>query len=179
MRESKPASIAGANLRVVATVMMSSARMSMRDIIVRRETRVFAKIAGDLESALARRNRHGEPGSAAGRSLARGEDWSVDDVICTSGPTDRPFEERHSRVSIAIVVAGTFQYRSTAGRALMSPGSVLLGNAGECFECGHEHAAGDRCVAFNYSLEYFERVVVDAGAAGAALRFTTPHLPAL
>ena len=128
---------------------------------------------------MARRSRYGEPGSAAGRSLARGDGWSVDDVICTSGPADRPFEERHSRVSMAIVVAGTFQYRSTTGRVLLSPGSVLLGNAGDCFECGHEHAAGDRCVAFNYSPQYFERVAVDTGAGDVALRFPTPHLPAL
>jgi len=25
---------------------------------------------------------------------------------------------------------------------LMTPGSLLLGNPGECFEGGHEHAAG-------------------------------------
>ena len=151
----------------------------MRDIIGRPEARVFAKIAGDVDSALARRRRFGERGSAAGRSLARGEGWSVDDVICTSGPADRPFEERHSRVSIAIVAAGTFQYRSSSGRALMTPGSILLGSAGQCFECGHEHAAGDRCIAFNYSPEYFERVAVDAGAGDVAVRFATPHLPAL
>jgi AraC-like DNA-binding protein len=153
--------------------------MSVRDIIGRPETRVFAKIAGDVHSALARRRRFGERGSAAGRSLARGEGWSVDDVICTAGPADLPFEERHTRVSLAIVAAGTFQYRSTTGRALMTPGSILLGSAGQCFECGHEHAAGDRCIAFNYAPEYFERVAVDAGVADVAARFTTSHLPAL
>jgi AraC family transcriptional regulator len=79
-----------------------------------------------------------------GRLLARGDRWTVKDVVCTSGPGDRSFEEQHSQVSIAIVVAGTFQYRSTTGRALMTPGSLLLGNAGHCFECGHEHGRGDR-----------------------------------
>src|SRR6185436_6442988 len=102
-------------------------------------TGVSAKIAAGLTTAVARRRRFGERGSARGTSLARGDGWSVDDVICTSGPEDRPFEERHSRVSIAVVAAGTFQYRSTNGRATLTPGSILLGSAGQCFECGHDH----------------------------------------
>ena len=96
----------------------------------------------------------------------------VRDVICTSGPGDKPFEERHSGASIAIVLGGTFQYRTHNGSELMTPGSVLLGNAGECFECGHEHAAGDRCIAFTFSPEYFEEIAGD-------LRFRVPRLPAM
>ena len=137
----------------------------------------MVKIAAELNRALTRRALHGTAGRTAGRLLARGDGWTVEDVICTSGPEDRPFEERHSRVSIAIVAAGTFQYRSTTGGALMTPGSLLLGNAGQCFECGHEHGTGDRCVAFHYAPEYFERIVADAGASGVALRFGSPRLP--
>ena len=59
--------------------------------------------------------------------------------------------------SITIVVEGSFQYRSTFGSEVLSPGSLLLGNAGQSFECRHEHAAGDRCLAFFYSPEFFER----------------------
>jgi len=141
--------------------------------------RVFAKIAGDLDAALARRRRFGTPGSATGTSLARGDGWDVDDVICTSGPADRPFEERHTRVSIAIVVAGTFQYRAGSGRALMTPGSMLLGTLGQCFTCGHEHASGDRCIAFNFAPEFFVRVAADAGAGGVTSGFSIPRLPPL
>jgi AraC-like DNA-binding protein len=137
----------------------------------------LAKIAAELDRALARRALHGTPGRTTGRLLARGDGWAVEDVICTSGPTDRPFEEQHSQVSIAIVVAGTFQYRSTTGHALMTPGSMLLGNAGQCFECGHEHGVGDRCISFHYTPEYFERIAVDAGASGTTIDFRTPHLP--
>jgi AraC family transcriptional regulator len=122
----------------------------------------LAKIALELSNAIARRRREGTPGQAASRTIARGKGWSVDDVLCTSGPQDRTFEERHSQYSLAIVLAGTFQYRSTAGQALMTPGSLLLGNAGECFECGHQHATGDRCLAFHFHPEYFERLAVDA-----------------
>jgi AraC-like DNA-binding protein len=142
-------------------------------------TRVFAKIAGELDAALARRRRSGSPGSAVGTSLARGDGWDVDDVICTSGPADRPFEERHTRVSIAIVVAGTFQYRAGSGSALMTPGSMLLGTLGQCFTCGHEHASGDRCVAFNFAPEFFDGVAADAGAGDATSGFSIPRLPPL
>lgn len=92
------------------------------------------------------------------RLLARGEGWTVQDVICTAGPQDRPFEERHSCVTIAIVAAGSFEYRSEGSRELMTPGSLLLGNKNRVFECAHEHAAGDRCISFGYSPDYFERL---------------------
>ena len=87
------------------------------------------------------------------------------DVVCTCGPQDRSFEEQHSQVSVAIVVAGSFQYQSSprgkAYRELMTPGSVLLGNPGQYFECSHEHAAGDRCISFQYASEYFENIAVE------------------
>jgi AraC family transcriptional regulator len=38
------------------------------------------------------------------RVIATGADWSVSEVVCTLGPRDRPFEEQHSGVSIAIGV---------------------------------------------------------------------------
>lgn len=136
----------------------------------------MAKIALALQSALARRRALGEPGRAAPRVLARGDGWSVADVVCTSGPADQPFEEQHSHYSIAIVLAGSFQYRSRAGQALMTPGSLMLGNAGHCFECGHEHAEGDRCVSFWYAPHYLERLVADAGHKGRR-DFGTPRIP--
>jgi AraC-like DNA-binding protein len=61
----------------------------------------------------------------------------------------------------------------------MTPGALLLGNAGQCFECGHEHGTGDRCIAFSYAPEYFERIAADAGASGRALTFLPPCLPPL
>jgi hypothetical protein len=108
----------------------------------------LAKIAVEVEWALARRALNGAPGHTTARVLAHGDGWTVADVVCTSGLHDHPFEERHPHVNIAIVAAGTFQYRSAAGRELMTPGSPLLGNAGQYFECRHEQGAGDRCLAF-------------------------------
>jgi AraC-like DNA-binding protein len=94
------------------------------------------------------------------RMLAAGAGWSVSEVVCTFGPRDRPFEEQHSGVSIAMVAGGTFEYRSHGGHELMTPGSLLLGSAGHSFECSHHHGAGDRCISFSYSAEYVDRLEV-------------------
>lgn len=124
----------------------------------------MAKIAVALQQALKERAISGAAGSATARVLARGEGWSVSDVICTSGPDDRRFEEQHAGVSIGIVVAGTFQYQ----RQLMTPGSLLLGNPGQSFECGHDHGSGDRCIAFKYAPDFL-----------GAPHFRTTRLPPL
>jgi AraC family transcriptional regulator len=139
----------------------------------------LAKIAVEVAEALARRSLNGAPGRVAVRPLAQGEGWRAQDLICTSGPRDRPFEERHASISIAIVAAGSFRYRSSKGRELMTPGSLLLGNVGECFECGHEHGEGDRCLVFHYAPEYFERLASDAGAPAARSAFSRHRLPPL
>lgn len=136
----------------------------------------MAKIAVELEQALAQRAVNGARGEAKPRVLAQGNGWSVEDVVCTFGPQDRAFEEQHANVAIAMVVAGSFQYRSARGRELMTPGSLLLGNAGQPFECSHDHGAGDRCLAFHYAPDYFENLAADAGTRGK-LDFQTLRLP--
>ncbi|RJF90366.1 helix-turn-helix domain-containing protein [Sphingomonas cavernae] len=93
------------------------------------------------------------------RTLAAGPGWVVDDVVCTAGPGDIAFEERHGWTSIAAVIDGQFIYRAAQGSALMAPGALLLGNPETCFECGHEHSTGDRCIAFRFAPELVEEVV--------------------
>jgi AraC family transcriptional regulator len=179
----------------------------------------LAKIAVELQEALARR---AATGAAAChptcRVLARGDGWVLEDLICASGPQDPIFEERHGNVSIAMVLAGTFQYRGSASQSfanggsanggsvkrgsvkrssverssatgasangtirneLMTPGSLLLGNAGQNFEVGHEHAAGDRCLSFQFAPEYFERIASDAGVKKSDRGFRLLRLPPL
>ena len=138
----------------------------------------MAKIAVELEQALTKRRAEGTPGHTAPRVLASGDDWAVADVICTCGPDDRPYEERHDRHTIAIALAGSFQYRCSSGRGLMTPGSLLLGNHGDWFECAHHHGEGDRCLAFWYAPDYFERVSAESGVRGRA-RFSMPRVPPL
>jgi AraC-like DNA-binding protein len=71
---------------------------------------------------------------------------------------------------------GTFQYSSPQGRATLAPGAVLLGNEGTCFECGHEHGVGDRCLSFHYEPAYFEDVLASIGGT-RRLGFEVPRLP--
>ena len=108
--------------------------------------------------------------------LASGTGWRVSDVVCTSGPRDPCYVEQHSAYSIALVTNGNFRYRTVQGSALMTPGSLMLGNEGACFECGHQHSQGDRCLAFHFSPEVLESVV--AAIPGARrLALTAPRLP--
>jgi AraC family transcriptional regulator len=116
--------------------------------------------------------------SIATQVLAAGPGWRALDVVCTHGPEDRPFEERHGDVSIAAVTTGMFQYRTRQGAALLAPGSLLLGNAGACFQCGHAHGQGDRCLAFHFSAEFLESVVADVADA-RRIDFALPSLPPL
>ncbi|HKW31410.1 MAG TPA: AraC family transcriptional regulator [Candidatus Acidoferrum sp.] len=139
----------------------------------------MAKVAVELERVSGWQAMNAARGRTIARKLAEGEGWSVDDVLCTRGPQDRPFEETHSRACIAVVVAGSFQYRSSAGRELMTPGSILLGNAGQRFECGHEHGTGDRCLSFHYAWNHFEELAAAAGVCDARPVFHVPRLPPL
>jgi AraC family transcriptional regulator len=114
-------------------------------------------------------------------AIAAGDGWTVEHVLCTFGPKDKPFEEQHDEVRIAMVLAGSFHYRAAIAspsgrrdsRVLMTPGSLLLGNAGQCYECSHEHGIGDRCLAFGFTPEYLERV----GVGVAARDFRVPRVP--
>jgi AraC-like DNA-binding protein len=106
-----------------------------------------------------------EPGRITARQLAAGPGWTVDEVVCSCGPANRPYPEQHDRASIAIVTSGTFQYRASGsnGREVMTPGSILLGSPGQAFECGHEHGTGDRCLSFGFQPGYFETIAAGSG----------------
>jgi AraC family transcriptional regulator len=111
------------------------------------------------------------PAKPAARILARGADWRLTEFVCTSGPGDRPFEERHDGTSIAAVVAGTFGYRTDTGAAFLHRGALLLGNSGACFECGHAHGTGDVCLSL-----HFPPGALDAAARNP--RFARAAIPA-
>jgi AraC family transcriptional regulator len=112
------------------------------------------------------------------RTLAAGDGWSLHEIVCRAGPSDRPFEERHDGFSIAAVLEGSFTYRSDAGPGLLYPGALLLGNNGSCFECGHAHGIGDRCMSLNVHEEEFSEIAATT-ASTSRFRFSAPSLPAL
>ncbi|UDL90254.1 AraC family transcriptional regulator [Mesorhizobium sp. PAMC28654] len=116
--------------------------------------------------------------AATAHTLASGPGWHVADVICTAGAADRPFEETHQDFCVAAVTSGTFRYRAQQGTAMLAPGAILLGNAGTCYECGHDHGSGDRCLSFHFEPAYLERIVAAVPIA-RRLAFGTPRLPPL
>jgi AraC-like DNA-binding protein len=120
------------------------------------------------------------PNSAAPEShlLAQGKGWRMSEYVCHAGPEDKAFEERHDCVTIAAVVSGTFYYRTGTGTGTLHPGSFLLGNSSACYECGHEHSRGDRCVALQIEPHYFEEIASSAAHA-SAYRFPVGMIPAL
>ncbi|HEY4162947.1 MAG TPA: AraC family transcriptional regulator [Dongiaceae bacterium] len=115
------------------------------------------------------------------RRLAAGPGWTVHDVLCTAGPGDRVFEEAHASVCVALVTAGSFQYRSSLGDAVLAPGALMLGQPRACFQCGHEHGIGDRCLAFHFSPARWEEIVAATpGSRRAEIgRASLPPLPEL
>lgn len=130
-----------------------------------------------LIAALRRKAQTHASGFAEGTTLAAGSGWRVVDIVCTSGPRDRSFEEQHTWASISLVLAGTFIYRSHHGRSLMAPGALLLGSPGAAFECSHQHGEGDRCLSFQYDPGQFDSLAQDAGASRFA--FARGCLPPL
>ena len=130
-----------------------------------------------LAVALARKARTGEPGTNTGAVVAMGAGWQVVDLVCTSGPSDPSFVERQTPVCISLVLSGTFVYRTERGSSLMSAGALILGNAGQPFECSHEHGEGDRCLSFQFDPEVFARLAHEAGAP--RFRFDRDRVPPL
>ena len=117
-------------------------------------------------------------GAPTRRAVADRAEWSLGEYLCRAGAHDEPFEEQHERVAVALVVSGTFRYRTDTGEALLYPGAFLLGNSGACFECGHEHGVGDRCVALHVHRDLFAEVAFSA-AGSSRFRFRSAMLPAL
>jgi AraC family transcriptional regulator len=131
----------------------------------------------EVAAALRRKAASGAPGSAESRVLASGDSWRVVDVVCTSGPHDRAFEERHAWTTISLVLSGAFICRTDGGTALLSAGSWLLVNPEQPFECSHEHGEGDRCLSFQLHPDLVESVAQDCDVKRA--RFPLHRLPPL
>lgn len=95
--------------------------------------------------------------------------------VCTAGPRDRPFDEEHAGISLALVQQGTFTYRCRDRAHTMVPGSVLLGAPGEVFRCSHEHSRGDVCLSLHFAPELLSPILADAAAPGPV--WAAPALP--
>jgi AraC family transcriptional regulator len=116
-------------------------------------------------------------GAPLPRTISKGNDWSIAEYRCHAGPRDKAFEETHKQFTIAAAVEGSFNYRTEAGRALLTPGAIMLGNFGKYFECGHDHSTGDRCIALHFAPEFFAEIAATA-AGSCQYTFPAAMLPA-
>jgi AraC family transcriptional regulator len=87
--------------------------------------------------------------------IADGAGWRLSSVHCAAKVGERHAEERHGHHVIALVQSGTFTYHGTHGRALLHAGALLLGRKDTCYSCGHDHADGDLCLAFQMDDWFF------------------------
>ncbi len=102
--------------------------------------------------------------------LARAPGYRVVDMRCWIGPRDPVRENAFPAFRVAAVVAGSFGIRSTLGSGVAAAGSLLLGNACDCYVCRHD-AAGDRCINFDYEAGFLEEVRRALGPRARGERF--------
>lgn len=74
-----------------------------------------------------------------------------------------PIEKYYVGPAIGVVVAGTFDYAGRHGRTRATPGAILLGNAGEAFDCRHLDAGGNRRAVIALHPDLLAEVANDCG----------------
>lgn len=74
-----------------------------------------------------------------------------------------PIEKHYAGPVIGVVVEGAFDYVGRHGRAHATPGAILLGNAGEAFDCRHLDAAGNRRAVIALDSGLMTEVANDCG----------------
>jgi AraC family transcriptional regulator len=94
------------------------------------------------------------------RLLRHGSALQLVRYRCCAPRGARPFDEEHAWPSISLVERGVFGVQGTAGRAVLGPGWLMLGNAGDGYACSHEHGdgTGDDCLALRLSEESLEPI---------------------
>jgi AraC family transcriptional regulator len=109
--------------------------------------------------------------------LAAAPGYRVYDMRCTLGPRDPANESQYPAYRVAAIVGGTFTIRSTLGDAVPVVGSLLLGNACDCYCCRHHTPHGDRCINFDFAAEFLEQVRAELGLRGVPERFRHALIP--
>jgi AraC family transcriptional regulator len=109
--------------------------------------------------------------------LAAAPGYRVWDMRCSLGPKDPVNENAYPAYRVAAIVGGTFKIRSTLGDAVPVVGSLLLGNACDCYACSHHTPNGDRCINFDFEAEFLERVRSELGVSGVSERFRRALIP--
>lgn len=108
------------------------------------------------------------PPSRADRTRAVNEDG------CAADPAGPAAQWTYETAAIGFVVSGWFEYASEDKATLATPGSVILGNAGEPFSVRHVDAHGNRRLVVSFERSLLEEV---ANETGTSARFETISLP--
>ncbi len=111
------------------------------------------------------------------RLLAAAPGYRVYDMRCALGPRDPANENQYPAYRVAAIVGGTFKIRSTLGDAVPVVGSLLLGNACDCYRCSHDTPNGDRCINFDFEAGFLEQVRTELGVRGIGERFRSALIP--
>jgi len=90
--------------------------------------------------------------------LAESRSFSAHDCVCHHGTCSPTFEGAYPRAHVSVILQGTFRARSTEGTAVVTPGTLLLGNASAPYEYRHIDDGGDRSLVFDYPEELLEDV---------------------
>lgn len=111
------------------------------------------------------------------RLLASAPGYRVSDMRCWMGPNDPERESQFPAFRVSAIINGSFGIRSNLGEGVAVAGSLLMGNACECYLCRHDTAAGDRCINFDFDGAFLEKVRVALGARGVRETFNRLLLP--
>ncbi|WP_165187640.1 helix-turn-helix transcriptional regulator [Caulobacter soli] len=103
---------------------------------------------------------------------ARSSLYGAGEARCaTRDPT--AIEKCYAGPVIGVVVAGTFDYAGRHGRARATPGAILMGNAGESFDCRHLDAGGNRRAVIALHPDLLSEVANDCGLDDADFAVST------
>jgi len=98
----------------------------------------------------------------------------VNEDSCAADPAGPAAKWTYGDAAIGFVVSGWFEYASEDQTMLASPGSIILGNAGEPFSVRHVDSNGNRRLVVSFTRDLLEEIANDAGVSP---RFDTIALP--
>ena len=98
-------------------------------------------------------------------ALLATETITAHDCVCHLGARSPAGMGEYARVSVSVIVGGTFHARASGGAALAGPGALLLGNTAGGYTYRHVDDGGDRSVVFAYA-----DAVVDEVSSALRLR---------
>jgi AraC family transcriptional regulator len=102
------------------------------------------------------------------RPLRRAGGLHLSRCRCRAGRHDYARDEEHQAFSVTLLERGTLTYRTRAGSALLRPGWLMLGNAGEGYVCSHEQSdgTGDDCVVLSLPAQALDGAADALGLSG-------------